>query len=376
MSFLADKRKEHEQASEQAIRRKDYSRGKFHAAKTAEFSLKLAEVTEGKIARRYVEDAYEWLQIGEELSKRKAEPGADKMGKPQAGKAPKVVEDDEVESRSEWLVTEKPEVSLDDIAGMEDVKRLIRDMILDPVRNPQVASQWGVGRGGGVLMFGPPGNGKTTLAKAIAHELDCPFFLATGADIRSKWSGEAEKRLRQLIREAKSHQVAVLFIDDLDGLLPRRGGNSVVDNRVVCQFLSEVGGFEPSKSTLLLLGATNAPWDIDDAVFRTGRFDEKLFVGLPDAAAREQILRRHFKDVPLSPEVDLANVAVHLDGYTGSDLVGIASSCKRAGFHRQISGQPDVAVLTTDFEEAIKRIPKSVTPQLMKRYEGFNEKRF
>lgn len=371
MSFLADKRKEHEEACEQAIRRKDHARGKFHAAKTAEFSLKLAEITDGKIARRYLEDAFEWIQIAEELAKK----SSDKATKMPAGRA-QAISDDEADLQSEWLVTEKPDVSLDDIAGMTEVKQLIRDMILDPLRNPEAAAQWGVGKGGGILMFGPPGNGKTTLAKAIAHELECPFFLATGADIRSKWSGEAEKRLRQLIREAKSHPVSVLFIDDLDGLLPRRGGMSVVDNRVVCQFLSEIGGFEPAKNVLLLLGATNAPWDIDDAVFRTGRFDEKIFVGLPDAAAREQIIRKHFKDVPISPEVDLAAIAAQLDGYTGSDIVGIASSCKRAGFRRQIAGQPDAVVTKADFEEAIQRIPKSVTPQLMKRYEGFNEKRF
>jgi SpoVK/Ycf46/Vps4 family AAA+-type ATPase len=312
MSFLADKRKEHEEACEQAIRRKDRSRGRFHAAKTAEFSLKLAEVTDGKISRRYLEDAFEWIQIGEELVKRRPEPQPDKATKAPAGKA-QAVSDDEAEPRSEWLVTEKPDVSLDDIAGMTEVKQLIRDMILDPLRNPEAAAQWGVAKGGGILMFGPPGNGKTTLAKATAHELECPFFLATGADIRSKWSGEAEKRLRQLMREAKSHPVSVLFIDDLDGLLPRRGGMSVVDNRVVCQFLSEIGGFEPAKNVLLLLGATNAPWDIDDAVFRTGRFDERIFVGLPDSPAREQILRRHFKDVPLSPDVNLGVIAGQLD---------------------------------------------------------------
>ena len=372
MSYLADKRKEHEEACAEAIRRKDYTRAKFYAAKTAEFSLKLAEQTNGKVAERYVKDAFEWIEIGEQLAKSKAEPNHRKDSK-----VTDTTDEDQVtESQTEWLVTEKPKVSLDDIAGMKDVKQLIRDMILDPLSNPEAASKWGVAEGGGILMFGPPGNGKTTLAKAIAHELDCPFYLATGADIRSKWSGDAEKRLRQLIREAKSHPVSVLFIDDLDGLLPRRGGHSVVDNRVVCQFLAEIGGFEPAENVMLLLGATNTPWNIDEAVFRTGRFDEKLFVGLPDTDARGQILRRYLKDVPLSPETDLSAVATDLDGYTGSDIVGIASSCKRAGFRRDISGQADAMVLTSDIEEAMKRIPKSVTPQLMKKYQAFNEKRF
>jgi len=372
MSYLADKRKENEEACADAIRRKDYLRAKYYAVKTAEFSLKLAEQTDGKVADRYVKDAFEWIEIGEELAERKVEPSPGKVSKV-AGIAD---EGEGTEYQVEWLVTEKPKVSLDDIAGMENVKQLIQDMILEPLRHPEAASKWGVTKGGGILMFGPPGNGKTTLAKAIAHELDCPFYLATGADIRSKWSGEAEKRLRQLIHEAKSHPISVLFIDDLDGLLPRRGGHSVVDNRVVCQFLSEIGGFEPAENIMLLLGATNAPWNIDEAVFRTGRFDEKLFVGLPDVAAREQILRRHLKDVPLSDEIDPAAVAADLEEYTGSDIVGIASSCKRAGFRREVTGETNAVVLPSDIEEAIKRIPKSVTPQLMKKYQTFNEKRF
>jgi len=368
MSFLADKRNEHEAACTTAIRSKEFRRARFHAAKTADFSLRLAEITGGKVANRYVDDAYEWIQIAEDLAER-AKSSASKNDAAQA------IADDVVENESEWLVTDRPKVTFDDIAGMEIVKQLIRDMILDPLRNPDVAAKWGVGEGGGVLMFGPPGNGKTTLAKAIAHELECPFFLATGADIRSKWSGEAEKRLRRLIKEAKLHPVSVLFIDDLDGLLPRRGGNSVVDSRVVCQFLTEIGGFEPATNALLLLGATNSPWEIDEAVFRTGRFDEKLFVGLPDAPAREQILRRNLAQVPLATEVDLTIIAAHLDGYTGSDIVGIAASCKRAGFRRELAGQPQAVVRLADIAEARARIPMSVTPKLMKRYEDFNDKR-
>jgi len=372
MSYLADKRRHHEKACAEAIRGKDYRLARFHAAKTAEFSLKLAEQVGGKVACSYVKDAFDWIVIGEEVAGRTAPTAATESG--MEGGPREREQDSEVESQ--WLVTEKPNVSLDELAGMADVKQLIRDMILDPLRNPDAAMRWGVTKGGGILVFGPPGNGKTTLAKAIAHELDCPFYLATGADIRSKWSGEAEKRLRQLLRQARSHSVSVLFIDDLDSLLPRRGGHSVVDNRVVCQFLAEVGGFESSKNALLLLGATNCPWEIDDAVFRTGRFDEKLFVGLPDEAAREQILRMNLHEVPLTPEVDLAEVARCLEGYTGSDIVGIASSCRRAGFRREISGQMDTAVIPSDVEEALARIPPSVTPSLMRKYEDFYKRRF
>jgi SpoVK/Ycf46/Vps4 family AAA+-type ATPase len=136
-----------------------------------------------------------------------------------------------------------------------------------------------------------------------------------------------------------------------------------------------VGGFADNEKALLLLGATNAPWEIDDAVFRTGRFDEKLFVGLPDKAAREGILRHHFREIPLANDVDMKQVAEELEGYTGSDIAGIASSCKRVGFGRQVEGQEDSVVTRADIEEAMNRIPKSATEQMMNRYEKFREQR-
>lgn len=369
MSYLSEKRDAHEKKCEQAVRSKDWGTARFHAAKTAEFSLKLAEETEGKVARRYVKDAFGWIETAEKIAENKAPEPA-----PAGGVARDTGEEDAVDA-SEWLVSRKPDVSMDDIAGMDEVKRLIHEMILDPMKNEEAAKKWGIQRGGGILMFGPPGNGKTTIAKAIAHELDCPFYLITGATIRSKWSGDAEKRLRQVLQQAKSHKIAVLFIDDMDGLLPRRGGHSVVDNRIVCEFLNEVGGFRENENALLLLGATNAPWEIDDAVFRTGRFDEKLFVGLPDQAAREGILRQHFRDIPLAEDIDLSQVAEELEGYTGSDIAGIAGSCKRVGFGRQIEGQEDAAVTLSDIREVMMRIPKSATQQMMDRYEKFRQQR-
>lgn len=370
MTYLADKREEHERKCEEACRRKDWRNARFHAAKTAEFSLKLAEQTDGKVARRYVEDAFGWIETAEKISKEKT------MGqKAPAGSADREPGEESAGEASEWLVSRKPEISMEEIAGMEQVKRLIREMILDPLKNVEAAKRWGIRCGGGILMYGPPGNGKTTIAKAIAHELDCPFYLITGATIRSKWSGEAEKRLRQVLHEAKQHSMAVLFIDDMDGLLPRRGGNSVVDNRVVCEFLNEVGGFDESENALLLLGATNKPWEIDEAVFRTGRFDEKLFVGLPDNEARKGILRRHLHDIPLADDLDIEQLAGRLEGYTGSDIVGIVSSCKRAGFGRQIEGQDDAVVTGADIEDAMDRIPKSATESMMQRYEKFRRQR-
>jgi len=197
-------------------------------------------------------------------------------------------------------------------------------------------------------------------------------FSSSHKDLR--W-WESEQRLRKLILAARAQPVSVLFLDDVDGLLPRRGGNSVVDNRIVVQFLNEIGGFSESSNVLLLLGATNKPWDIDEAVFRTGRFDEKVFVGLPDKPAREFIIRKQIGATPVDPRFDAAAVADKLDGYTGSDIVAIVQSAKRAGFRRDLEG--GAKMLTLDgIETAMKTIPSSTTPQMMKEYENFAKARF
>jgi transitional endoplasmic reticulum ATPase len=209
----------------------------------------------------------------------------------------------------------------------------------------------------------------------VAGELEADFFYATGAEIRSKWHGESEQRLRKLIQAAKSRPVAVLFLDDVDGLLPRRGGNSTVDNRIVVQFLNEIGGFEESPNTLLVLGATNKPEDLDEGVFRTGRFDEKIFVGLPDQPAREFMVKKNLGDAPVDPGLDPAAVAAKLESYTGSDIVAVVQSAKRAGFRRTIDGGSNVLTVA-DIDLAMKTIPSSATPDLMREYERFAKARF
>ena len=150
----------------------------------------------------------------------------------------------------------------------------------------------------------------------------------------------------------------------------------MVDNRIVTQFLADVGGFRESENTLLILGATNKPWAIDEAVFRTGRFDEKLYIGLPDADARLGMLNRAFDGVACEAAVDCAAWAERLDGYTGSDIPGIARKARLAAFRRSVETGGDPVVLATDLEDAVKVIPSSVTPAMVRQYENFNQQRF
>ena len=260
---------------------------------------------------------------------------------------------------------------------MEEAKAAIREMVVLPMQAPEKAAALGIKAGGGVLLYGPPGNGKTLFGKAIAHEISAPFFYASGAQIRSKWHGESEQKLSRLLHEAQSRPVAVLFLDEIDGLLPRRTeSSSAVDNRLVTQFLSDVGGFKDSPNSLLVLGATNKPWEIDEAVFRTGRFDEKIHIGVPDAAARLGMLRRSFKTAPLAPDVDLAAFADRLADYSGSDVVGLARKAAQIAFRRSIDEDSDPLVRASDLEQALRAIPTSITPALLAQYDAFDKQRF
>ena len=370
MAFLLDKKREHETECETAIRSRRWGQAAFHAAKAADFSYALAEQCDDVVARRYVEDAEGWLEIGEQLA-----------AKPPDASAPgerRAVADDKSRASpadEDWLVTEKPDVTFGMIAGMEQAKRTINDLVLSPLQQPEKARALGLKPGGGVLLFGPPGTGKTMLGKAIACELEAPFYYASGAQVRSKWHGESEQRLSALIAAARRHSVAVLFFDEVEGLLPRRGGNSVVDNRIVTQFLADIGGFRDSENALLLLGATNHPWAIDDAVFRTGRFDEKIFIGLPDPAARLGIISMHVRDVACADDVEPEGLTDSMEGYTGSDIVAIVNAAKRTALRRSIDSDAEPLLRRADFDDALAAVPRSVNPKLMARYRKFREER-
>lgn len=339
------------------------SRAAVHAAESAEI---LSSRTSGAVAAAYAKTARSWRDLAEKLSARKcAAPAAAKAADPAAP------------GGGEWLVAEKPSITFDDIAGMEDAKRVIREMVLYPMQSPEKARALGLSPGGGVLLFGPPGTGKTMLGKAIAGALDAPFYYASGADLRSKWYGESEQRLSKLFAAAKSCKVAVVFLDEVESLLPKRTAEShAADNRVVTQFLSDVGGFKDSENLLLVLGATNKPWAIDEAVFRTGRFDEKIYIGPPDAPAREKILELNLKGANVEEGVDAAAIARSMEGASGSDVAAVVAAAKRAALGRAVRSGTEPAISAADFVDALSRIPSSITPAILAPYAKFMEERF
>ncbi|MBI2901720.1 MAG: ATP-binding protein, partial [Planctomycetes bacterium] len=231
---------------------------------------------------------------------------------------------------------------------------------------------------GGILLYGPPGTGKTMIAKAIAGELDAAFFAIAPSEILNKWVGESEKNIRRLFDEARKCERAIVFLDEVEALTPpRRAGESGgVMQRVVPQILNELDGFDRKEGhTLLFLGATNEPWNIDSAMMRPGRLDEKIYLGLPDPPARRKILEMNVKDVPLEGGVDLDALAARLDGYSGADIAYLCRKVTEKVFEESIERSDEPPVGMDDFEAVLAKFKPSVTKADVERFRKFEAMR-
>ncbi|MDB5327793.1 MAG: hypothetical protein JWM57_3362 [Phycisphaerales bacterium] len=272
---------------------------------------------------------------------------------------------------TDWVVKEKPKVRFADIAGLEDVKEEIRLKMVYPFEHPELAEQFGIKAGGGILLYGPPGTGKTMLARATAGELDATFFRVSAADVLSKWVGEAEQNIKKLFDAAASEPRSIVFIDEIESLIPaRRDDGGGVMQRVIPQVLQGMEGFDKStKSRVLFLGATNVPWQLDPAVLRPGRFDEKVYVPLPDLAARAKMLELYLANRPLADDVDLATLAVQLDGYSGADIKHLCDRAALVPFLQAAKGGKAGVITPAILTDAIADSPPSVTNEMTKRFD-------
>ena len=367
MSFHADKKREHEAAAEKALIEKDFAKAFFHTAKAAEFGFLLAEQSNGKIAQSYVDDALALLDLAEDL-KAKAAKQAPRAARPSV----KESAGDEDTAQSQWQLKDKPTEKLADVAGLDAVKLELRDKVIEPFLHPEAYEKFKVKIGGGILMYGPPGNGKTFIAKAIAGELDAAFFNVNASQIKDKYVGETEKNIQKLFDEARQHPKAVLFLDEVDHLLAKRGNRKI---GTVAQFLTQMDGLVKNTNCLLVLGATNKPWVLDEAVIRPGRMGTHIYVGPPDGPARKAMVSYNLKEVPLAADIDFDDVVQKTEGYSGADIAEVCDRAKRAALKRQLAGEAEAVVGTQDFKDALTLVRPSVTPAMLKDYEAWRDKR-
>jgi len=271
-------------------------------------------------------------------------------------------------------------VRFDSVAGLEFAKQEILVRTVYPLRHPEQASTYKVETGGGVMLLGPPGCGKTLLAKAVAGELDAHFYHVRASTLIDQWVGMAEKNVAALFQQVRAQRCSVLFIDEIDALCPsRRRNRSTVMRRVLAEFLSQMDGVDAAcrrsadDGFVLVLGATNWPEALDEAILRPGRFDVRVFVGLPDAAARRHIIEKRLADRLVSTDVSMCELVVKTKGFSGADVANLVETAARHAFLRAIQDGANNRVISwQDFLDSLKGVQPSISPTELRRYDELN----
>ncbi len=265
---------------------------------------------------------------------------------------------------------EVPTVHWNDIGGLQEVKQELNEAVEWPIKNPEIFKRLGINPPKGILLYGPPGCGKTLLARAVATESEANFITIKGPEIFSKWVGESEKAIREVFRKGRMAAPTVIFFDEIDSLLPRRGlgfADSGVTERVISQLLTEMDGIV-ALVDIVVIAATNRPDIVDPAVLRPGRFDRLIYVPQPDEKSRLEIFKIYTKNMPLTKDVDPAHLATITKNYCGADIQAL---CREAAMHALRENIDAKEVTMTNFQEAMKRIGPSVSPDMEKWYKRF-----
>jgi SpoVK/Ycf46/Vps4 family AAA+-type ATPase len=288
----------------------------------------------------------------EPVTSQPGEPRAVAMAAQKEGNAPLQPADVEV-----------PKATFDDIGGMESVIERIRMNIIYPFKNPEVFQKFNKKPGGGILMYGPPGCGKTHIARATAGECGAVFMAIAITDILSKWVGESEQRLHQLFETARRRSPAVIFIDEIDAIGVSRADASSVMAPLVNVLLTEMDGIGQKNDSVMVLAATNTPWRVDSALRRPGRFDRVLFVPPPDEPARVAILKICLRNLP-AESLDLTKIARMTDRYSGADLRGVVERASEKAIFEEMKTGRACKITQRLLTDAIKETRPSTTEWL------------
>ncbi|KHO49114.1 MAG: hypothetical protein QT02_C0009G0006 [archaeon GW2011_AR9] len=264
------------------------------------------------------------------------------------------------------VLVETPDVSWEDVGGLEAVKDNLREAVEWPLQKPEVFKRMGIRPPRGILLYGPPGTGKTLLAKAVAKESEANFILVNGPSLLSKWVGESEKAVREIFRKARQTAPTILFFDEIDALVPRRGSENDTHTvqRMVNQMLTEMDGLETLQD-VVVIAATNRPDIVDPALLRQGRFDRIILIPIPDKDARKKIFEIYLKKMPVAKEVDIDLLADQTEGYVGADIEGV---CREAAMIALREDQKIKEVGKEHFDRALEAVRPSVDKEIQDIY--------
>ncbi len=335
--------------------------------RSAALSLcRMAELESGETKKQRILHAAQIKSMADNLG---VAPPTPVSNAPQgAAKAPgESAQGGQEDAANPWKSDGIPDTTFDDVVGMEDVKELIRSRVIDQIKYPELYAQYGLKGGTGVLLFGLPGTGKTTIARAIAHEINAPLYTVLLSDVLNKWVGESEKLIKQLFDKARSTPTSLIFFDDFDSLGMQRQDDGNHNNKIIVELINQMDGFKKNTNTIVLLAATNKPWLIDSALMRPGRFEHHIYVPLANHDARKLLIQKNLGSVPVEEGLDFDRVSDLLKGYNGADIVSVVKSAKVAGLQRSKelikAGQDATSPVTfDDFAQAAASHKSSVDP--------------
>ena len=344
-----------------ALAREDYVAGRMYLERAAKALNEIAVRRTGE-NKDYTQD---WVfdivkevgdldrQINNERSKEKIMKILAEKGK---------LKTSESTSENKFNGSSVPNTSFEDIAGLEDVKEAVMYKAIYPHKYPELYEKLRKRSGGGILLYGLPGTGKTLIAEAIAHETGASFFPVKCSDLGSKWFGETEQNIRDVFEAAREEKNAVIFFDEIEAYASNRRENSAME-RSIPEFLAQMQGVGESNNQerILIIGATNKPWRLDGAFLRPGRFDDKIYVPLPDKKARRKIIDDRVLGVPMEDGIDFEMLSKITDGYNGADMDYLCEKAKEFALHRVIKDNDTNEKLTkADFDLAIEYVKSSV----------------
>jgi SpoVK/Ycf46/Vps4 family AAA+-type ATPase len=343
--------------------RKEHAKGNYVEAKksylhAAEAMLKLAKISEGSLRTARLDKARKIAIVAQNLEG--------------SSLAKKENNEGSVKNESTWKPISLPQLRFDDIAGLDDVKHMIRVKMIYPLLHRETYQMYGKKSGGGILLYGPPGTGKTMIARAIAHEVNAAFYVVKPSDILSKYVGESEQQIKSLFETVNQEERAVVFFDELDGLFKKRGSDEHNDRRIA-EFLQHIDGFEVKNNTVLILGASNRPWDIDEAARRPGRFSQSVYIPLPDDEAKILMIQKAIVNVPGYQAVNASDVVKYTTGFSGADIDELCDQAKEYPLMKSIQTQQIEALTLSDFIEAANMIKPSVSQSELDKFEKFKQ---
>ena len=264
----------------------------------------------------------------------------------------------------------------EDIAGLEEAKKAFREKVIMPFLHPEIYEKFGKKAGGGILLYGLPGTGKTMFAEAAANEIDALFIPIKCSDVKSKWYGESEKKVKDIFAKAKKAEKAIIFFDEFEAIGAKRTDNSDNGNNdLVPQILAEMQGVGSSanKAVIIVIAATNKPWAIDSAFMRPGRFDEKIYIPLPDLEARKRLFELQLKNLPISSDLDFDYLAKITDGFNGADIKEVCEKLKMSAINDSLEKGEEQTIGMDDVHRVEGSIKSSVSLEDIERLQEFEE---